>query len=102
MKTTLFIFCLLFASAAFGQSYLAPSTMSPTLQMAAHPERAGQQSMGEEQNLRGSAGFTYAHGERPMWEVMPLPQSQPLGDAARELRKEHESAKKAVRIFENQ
>jgi hypothetical protein len=101
MKTTLFLLCLLFSSAAFGQSYLPPSTLSPSLQMATHGQRASQQPMAQELDLREHSGFTYAQGERPLWEVMPLPQLQPLGDIARELRKEHETVKKAAKVSEN-
>jgi len=101
MKTTLFLLCLLFASAAFGQSYLSPANLSTNVQMISHQQRAIQQPMAQDQDIRESSGFTYARGERPMWEVMPLPQVQPLGDAARELRKEHEAVRKAVKVFEN-
>jgi hypothetical protein len=101
MKTTLFILCLLFSSAALGQSYFPSATLSNSVQMTSHQQRAMQQPMAQEQDIRESSGFTYARGERPMWEVMPLPQVQSLGDAARELRKEHETTKKAAKVFEN-
>jgi hypothetical protein len=48
-----------------------------------------------ERDLREIGGITMAHGELAAWEVMPPLEEVPLGDAAREYRKEHASAKKA-------
>ena len=51
--------------------------------------------MALEQNLLENASYSYARGERPLWEVQPLAHQVPLGDIARALKKEHETAKKA-------
>jgi hypothetical protein len=57
--------------------------------------------MGQEQNLLIGSGNAQAHGVRPLWEVYVSSQAMPLGDAARLLRKEHSSAKKADVVWEN-
>jgi hypothetical protein len=59
--------------------------------------------MAQEQSLLGGAGtVTIGHGELPLWEVAPKePPAIPLGDTARLLRKQHETAKKAQFVFEN-
>jgi len=57
--------------------------------------------MAREQNLLNDNGLTFAHGERPLWEVAQTKKVVPLGDIARELRKEHESAPKAEIVWEN-
>lgn len=97
MKTTLFLLCLLCATAALGQSY-APAALSnepQPLQMNSHPLRAVQHAMAVEQNLLDSSGYLYAQGERPLWEVAPVKVAVPLGDVARIYREEHVTVKKA-------
>jgi hypothetical protein len=98
MKTTLFGLCFLCATAAFGQSAVGGGTLSnevQVFQMASHPQRATQMPMAQEQNLFDRSGYSFVEGERPLWEVQPLAPKVPLGDIARALRKEHETAKKA-------
>jgi len=46
--------------------------------------------------------YTYAQGERPLWEFGPVSPPVPLGDVARAYRKEKLTAKKAEIIFEKQ
>jgi len=41
-----------------------------------------------------------AQGERPAWEVMGSAEEMPLGDAAREYRKEQATAEKARIVWE--
>jgi hypothetical protein len=96
MKTAVFAFCFLGATAALGQSF-SGAQMTSVLQFNNHAERASQQSMAREQNLLESSNYFFAQGERPLWEVQPLSQTRPvpLGDIARMLRKEHEASKKA-------
>lgn len=97
MKTTIFLLCLLSASAALGQSY-APAALSnetQPLQMNSHPLRAAQHALAAEQNLLDSSGYVYAQGEKPLWEVAPVKVAVPLGDVARFYREEHLTAKKA-------
>jgi len=104
MKTTLFLLCFLSATLSFGQNSAGVSTLSNEPQMVSfysHSRQATQQNMSQEQNLLERSGFTYAQGERPLWEVAPKSQPTPLGDIARTLRKEHEAVKKADIIWQN-
>ena len=101
MKTTLFLFCLFCAGAAFGQSaagYGALSNEPQVIQMPSHPQHATQRPMASEQSLLENSAPLYAHGQRPLWDFAMLVEPIPLGDAARALRKQREAAKKA-RIF---
>ncbi len=100
MKTALFVLCFLCASVAFGQSVggtVGAASLSSTVQMAAHPQRASQTPMGLEQSLLEHSNYTIAEGEMPLWEVQPPSQFRPmpLGDVARMYRKDHELVKKA-------
>jgi hypothetical protein len=104
MKTTLFVLCFFCAAAAFGQTVGTGSLLNgePVIaQFCSHPARASQQPMGMEQNLLGQSGLTYAHGERPLWEVASPSQVTPLGDSARVLKRAHETAKKADIVWHN-
>lgn len=58
--------------------------------------------MAREHSLVGGGTYSYAQGERPLWEFGPVSEPRPLGDIARELRKEKQSAKKAEIVFEKQ
>ena len=96
MKTTLFVLCLLCATAALGQTAGGVLSADPQVfRSPDHAQRASQQLMAPEQNIRENSAYTYAQGERPLWEVMPVKHEVPLGDVARMLRKEHLAAKKA-------
>jgi hypothetical protein len=98
MKTTLFLWCFLAATAALGQQSLAPAALNneaQPLQMISHPARATQHAMATEQSLLDNSAYVYAQGERPLWEVAPVTVATPLGDVARMLRQEHITAKKA-------
>jgi hypothetical protein len=104
MKTTLLVVCFLCATAAFGQSVAGSSGLSSEpviVEFAAHPGRASQKDMGTEQNLLERGSFTHARGERPLWEFATPSQLTPLGDSARNLKKNHESAKKADIVWTN-
>jgi len=105
MKSTLLMFCFLCTTAALGQaigSAVTGPSMNQTMYMTSHAQHASPQPMGREQSLLEGSGTTYAeHGERPLWEVAPPdPPAVPLGDIARALRKEHETAKKAQFVYE--
>src|ERR1700757_1140402 len=103
MKTTFFLFCVLFASLAWGQTPGASvlySTPQP-LRQPSHPEHASQASLAGSQSLLGTGAYSSAKGERPLWEVAPLVHQTPLGDTARAVRKEKETAKKATFVREN-
>ncbi len=105
MKVSLFILCILFATAAFGQSSGAVGSVlnnTPSMvEFSSHDALATQHSMGREQNLLEISSYTWAQGERPLWEVAPKIYPTPLGDSARALRKEHEAAKKAEIVWNN-
>jgi|ERR1700690_2474764 hypothetical protein len=102
MKTALLVFCLLGASAAFGQVGATISGEAQPLVLSGHPAHASQRAMAEPQVvLENYNGFTHAHGVRPLWEVATEVDEVPLGDSARELKKQHEEAKKAEIVWVN-
>jgi hypothetical protein len=104
MKTTLFLFCLFCAGAAFGQSaagYSALSNEPQVFQMPSHPQHATQKPMASEQSLLETSALIYARGQRPLWDFAKLSELVPLGDAARALRKERAAAKKARICWED-
>ena len=98
MKITVFALCFMCATAAFGQMS-ALSNQAQPLVMPDHPLRASHHSMADEQTLLATCGFNYAQGERPLWEFATPHASVPLGDLARELKKEHLTAKKAGKVL---
>jgi hypothetical protein len=59
-------------------------------------------AMATESPLVGGGSYTYAQGERPLWEFGPVSEPTPLGDVARAYRKEKLAAKKAEIVFEKQ
>ena len=104
MKTSVFVLCFLCATAAFGQSGGVGSALTATpsvLEFSSHEQLASQHPMGHEQNLLEASGYSWAQGERPLWEVAPVSHPTPLGDSARSLRKEHATAKKAEVVWNN-
>lgn len=105
MKTAFPILCLLCSTAAFGQSgSVAVPTLSSQAQplsMPSHPQHASAQPTASEQNILGNGGYSYGHGERPLWEVMPPRAEVPLGDTARAIKKDRAGTKKATAVFEN-
>jgi hypothetical protein len=60
--------------------------------------------MATEQFLVGgsTSTYTYAQGERPLWEFGSVVEPTPLGDVARAYRREKLGAKKAQKVFEKQ
>ena len=101
MKMTILVFCLLCATAAFGQYYsVGTAPIQSTYNPPDHHTRAVSQPMSVEQNLLGVSSFTSAHGEMPLWEAPFQSHEAPLGDVARALRKEHATAKKARLVLE--
>ncbi len=103
MKITLsalFLFC---AASAFGQVATSIPMQAQPLQMPEHVQHAEQRQMATERSLVGSTDtYTYAQGERPLWEFGPVSVPVPLGDVARAYRKEKQVAKKADIVFEKQ
>jgi hypothetical protein len=94
---------LLCAGAAFGQAVGggALSAQPYVVEFQSHPQRATQQGMGASESLLETSTYLAEKGERPLWEVAKLKEQPPLGDTARVLRKEHESAKKTDKIWVN-
>ena len=104
MKTTLLIITILCTVAAFGQNASSISNNPQPLQLTGHPEHASQGTMAIEHSLvgGGASTYSYAQGERPLWEFGEIKPQIPLGDVARSVRKEKLTAKKAEIIFEKQ
>jgi hypothetical protein len=102
MKTTFLILIIFCAAAAFGQAGI--SSQPVVQQFAEHPEHASVTPMATEHPLVGGAydNYSYAQGERPLWEFGPVSEPVPLGDVARAYRKEKQGAKKAEVVFEKQ
>ncbi|MGA7906750.1 MAG: hypothetical protein WCA16_05015 [Candidatus Sulfotelmatobacter sp.] len=103
MKTTLFaVFFLFCIASAVGQTSAPVLPNTPAMMiMSEHPLHASQHDMASEQSLFGSNPYTYAQGEQPLWQFATEKHVTPLGDVARLLRKEHEAARKAEVIWEN-
>ncbi len=103
MKTLLFAFLFLAATAAFGQAGFL-SSQPQIVQIPDHPQHATYASMASEHPLVGGSSdtYTYAKGERPLWEFGSVSQPVPLGDVARAFRREKLAARKAEIIFEKQ
>jgi hypothetical protein len=103
VKATLFfLFCLVCTTGALGQVGVGGAPMGPTYDVPDHPMHASSAPMAQTQSLFvGSGLLTIAQGELPLWEVAPKHKEIPLGDTARQERKEHETAKKARVVWEN-
>jgi len=102
MKMTLLVFCLLFATAAFGQGYGTYISAEPQIYNPPnHPEHAAYAPISTGQTVVGGAGYTIAQGDRPASDF-PQQAQLSLGDVARELRKEHEKVKKSRIVWTNQ
>jgi hypothetical protein len=103
MKTTLFVLFILSSAMAFAQAG-STNGNAQMLEMSGNPRHAEQHDMALESSLVGgrSDNYTFAKGERPLWEFGPVSQPVPLGDVAREYRKQKMNAKKAEFVFEKQ
>jgi hypothetical protein len=104
MKTAFVVLVILCSAAAFGQSAL--SNEPQVIRIPDHPLHADVRAMASEHPLVGGgpSTYTYAQGERPLWEFGPVSDFRPtpLGDVARAFRKEKQAAKKAEIVFEKQ
>ena len=74
--------------------------MTSTWTAPDHSLRAWRHVLGSEQDLREIGGITMAQGELPAWEVYSPAERTPLGDVARDYRKEHAAAKQARIVWE--
>ena len=101
---TLLGFLFLGSVAAFGQAAPGLSSQVTPIPMPDHPQHATYNRMASESPLVGAGPdtYSYAQGERPLWELGTLSQPVPLGDVARAYRKERQTAKKAGIVFEKQ
>jgi hypothetical protein len=105
MKTTLLVLVMIFCAAtAFGQVGGVISSQPVVITIPDHPQHAGYQSMASEKPLVGGSSdtYSYAQGERPLWEFGPVSEPTPLGDVARAYRKEKQASKKAEFVLEKQ
>ena len=100
MKITLLLCCLLLSASAFGQ-YGYISSQTNAYQPPDHPAHASYAPTATEFTVIGGAGYTMAQGERPLSDF-PQKTQMSLGDAARELKKQHEQVKKARFVWTNQ
>jgi hypothetical protein len=104
MKTTLLAVCFLCflgaTTAALGQTAPVLNGQAQPLQMSGHPEHASEHSMGRDTSLFGSSAYSYEKGEVPLWEFGSPIHHTPLGDLARQARKEHAALPKATVVLE--
>jgi hypothetical protein len=104
MKKFLFVICLFCTPAAFAQYYSggASRSIEPYIPSSpSHTQHADYAPMSAERNILASASYSSAQGERPPSDF-PQPEQVSLGMAARELRKQHEQAKKSRVVWVNQ
>lgn len=101
MKRILLVLLLLSTSAAFGQ-YTAGHIDSQVqvYHIPDHPAHASYLSIGDGYGIVGGGTVTFGQGEHPASDFPQLA-AVPLGDAARELKKQHAQVKKARFIWEN-
>jgi hypothetical protein len=102
MKTLFFTLCLVLTTAAFGQAigYASISNQPVVREIPSHPLHAAPQPMAPELSLLTRSAYVSVQGEKPLWEVARIPETMPLGDVARLLRKQHATAKRAIVILE--
>jgi hypothetical protein len=101
LKLTLLALCILCCSTAFGQingTILSSVPQPPSFY--SNPLHAAPKTMASEETLLTDSTYSYARGERPLWEI-PQAERESLGDAARRLRQEHASVKKSSVVYIN-
>ncbi len=104
MKITFLALIVLCSAAAFGQGASVLSSQPQITESPSHPLHADVHDLATAQYLvgGGSQTYSYAQGERPLWEFGTVSQPTPLGDIARANRKEKQVAKKAEIVLEKQ
>jgi hypothetical protein len=103
-KMTLFVFCLLLTTAAFGQYGNVGGILNsqPVIfEAPSHTAHASYTPLATETSVVGGTGYTSAQGDRPASDFPQLAELS-LGDTARELRKQHSLVKKAKVVWTNQ
>jgi hypothetical protein len=102
MKTLISAFCLLCATAAFGQTATILSNNPQPATIPDHPQHASEHAMATETSLFGPASaYSYAQGDRPLWEFSSEKHEIPLGDVARAYRQGHVVDRKAVKTLDS-
>lgn len=99
--SVMFVLCAGFASGQSGLSGGAMNAQPQMFTMPDHPQHAFPAGLAQEQDLREHSESIWAHGERPLWEVMPAPKFVSLGEIARVYREEHATAAKAIIVWKN-
>jgi len=102
MKTSLFVLCLLFTTAAFAQ-YVGMSgiTTEPFIpQSPNHPAHASYTPLSQGDSVIGHSSYTSAQGDRAASDF-PHAEDVSLGAAARELKKQHAQLKKSRVVWVN-
>ncbi|MBV8477558.1 MAG: hypothetical protein JO266_12765 [Acidobacteria bacterium] len=102
MKSAVVVLVCLWAAAAAAQSYGSVLNSDPVIfEIPSHAGHASFQPLASPQNILAGSEPSYARGVRPLWEF-PASAPVPLGDVARLLRKQHELARKADKVFSDQ
>ncbi|MBZ5614263.1 MAG: hypothetical protein LAO23_09665 [Acidobacteriia bacterium] len=106
MKTTLFLLCLLFTTAAFAQRAGMTSNSQPQVyEFQDHPAFASYAPMARERSILASTSFSFGQGERPASDFpqqATAAETVSLGAIARELRQQHALVKKSRVVWVNQ
>jgi len=91
-------------SNACAQAAGSLSSVAQPIQISDHPQHAEPHEMAVERPLvgQGPNTYTYAQGERPLWEFPNPEQAAPLGDIARAFRQKKLAVKKATTIMEKE
>lgn len=101
MKTTIVVFAMLCATAAVGQTAsVLPNSPQP-LVVPDHPQHASEHPMATESSLLSTSSYSYAQGERPLWEFGADKQEVSLGEVARAYRRGHVIDRKASKVSSN-
>lgn len=103
MKTifALSFMCVLCVATASAQSAPVLTNNPQALSMPDHPQHASMHALAQESSLIGGSAYSYAQGERPLWEFGSPKQEVPLGDVARAEKRVHAGDRKAVRVWQN-
>jgi hypothetical protein len=100
MKTFIFAACFFCTTFAFAQNGTVLNSTPAPFDESGHPQTAMQHPMAQETSLLMTSAYSYAKGEVPLSELASPIYETPLGDIARDLKREHEKTPKAVRVFE--
>ncbi len=102
MKKTLFLFCLLFSTAAFAQVGAFISSQPQVYQFETHPGHASFAPLAQERSVLGGTSYTFAQGEKPVLDFPQPAAPFSLGAYAREVRQQHAQVKKSRVVWVNQ